>query len=227
VATKRLLTYLATFATGLAAGAVWIGASDSNEKIAVTPGNARVAEIPLGSSLKSPSLVVDRSGHVSAQLDNVPIAWLLDELSRQGVLTPGSPAGPVLTSSSAGPLDWQHNDEVPATAEPDPEVQDRLLETVLIGSEPERFASLTRALENGIDVPAEVLLETFNATLSDRLDLLAFSTYLDAASGDSTSAREALLRGVNSNSAAVRAEAGRRLVELERLESATVAQGDQ
>ena len=195
MATGRLLAYLTAFAAGLAVGAVWIGARAPNEKIVVTPavtGKARVAETPLARSSKSPSLVVDRNGYVSAQLDNVTIAWLLGELSRQGVRIPGSTARPVLASSSAGSLGSQPDDEGPATADPGPEVQDRLLQTVRTGSEPERFAALTRALENGVDVPADVLFDTFNAALSDRLDLLAFSTYVDAASGNITSAREAL-----------------------------------
>jgi len=105
-------------------------------------------------------------------------------------------------------------------------VHAELLERTLIeGTERERHGALTRALQTGIELPLELLQQTFLSDPSEDVRLLAFTTYVDAVSDDRPEVRKVLENGVYNDSSAVRAEALRRLDELERYERMVVASG--
>src|SRR5262245_52043014 len=100
---------------------------------------------------------------------------------------------------------------------------DLLGQTVIEGTDRERHSALTRALQTGIELPPELLQQTFLSDPSEDVRLLAFTTYVDASSDDRVQVRAILENGVYNDSSAVRAEALRRLEELERYER-TLAQ---
>jgi hypothetical protein len=93
-----------------------------------------------------------------------------------------------------------------------------LTQTLAEGSESERYAALMRLLEAGVDLPPELLRQTYESNPSERVRLLAFSTYVDSVSDRRTEVRAALQSGLYDGSSAVQAEAQRRLAELERFE---------
>jgi hypothetical protein len=96
------------------------------------------------------------------------------------------------------------------------------------GTEPERFAALSRAVETGLVLPASDLIEVFQGDESDRVALLAFSSHVDSVAEDAGAAREALARGLESGNAAVREDATRRMIEMDslaRVQARTPAQG--
>jgi hypothetical protein len=92
--------------------------------------------------------------------------------------------------------------------------------TVAEGTESERQAALTRALQAGIDLPRELLRVTYGSDPSESVRLLAFTTYVDAVSDNRVEVRAALESGAYNDSPAVQAEAQRRLAELDSYERA-------
>jgi hypothetical protein len=96
---------------------------------------------------------------------------------------------------------------------------DALTRTLADGTESERYAALTQALQAGIDVPAELLQQTYGSDLSASVRLLALEAYVDSVSDDRDQVRVALQSALYDGSSAVQAEAQRRLSELERYES--------
>jgi hypothetical protein len=86
------------------------------------------------------------------------------------------------------------------------------------GTETERYAALTEALQSESDVPPPLLQQTYVTDLAESVRLLAFKAYIDAISDDRTEVRNTLESGVYDMSAAVQAESRRRLAELERYE---------
>lgn len=99
---------------------------------------------------------------------------------------------------------------------------------LLVGTEPERFGALTQAVETGLALPANDLINLFQADQSDRVALLAFAAHVDSVAEDATAAREALARGLESANAAVREDAARRMIEMDslaRVQASTTAQG--
>ena len=94
-----------------------------------------------------------------------------------------------------------------------------LLERTLTeGTETERHAALTEALQSESDVPPQLLQQTYVTDLSESVRLLAFKAYVDAISDDRAEVRNLLESGIYDMSAAVEAESRRRLAELERFE---------
>ena len=86
------------------------------------------------------------------------------------------------------------------------------------GTETERHAALTEALQSESDVPPRMLEQTYVTDLSDNVRLLAFTAYVDAISDNRAKVRILLESGLYDISAAVQAESRRRLAELERFE---------
>ena len=94
-----------------------------------------------------------------------------------------------------------------------------LLERTLTeGTETERYAALTEALQSESDVPPRLLQQTYVTDLSDDVRLLAFKAYVDSISDDRAEVRNTLESGVYDMSAVVQAESRRRLAELESFE---------
>jgi hypothetical protein len=97
-----------------------------------------------------------------------------------------------------------------------------LLERTLTeGTESERHAALTHALEaGGGDLPPELLQRIYESDPSEAVRVLAFTTYVDSVSDNRAEARFALESGLYDASSAVQVEAQRRLAELEQFERA-------
>ena len=138
---------------------------------------------------------------------------------------------PDATTGSIGDrAPWVHvvtDDETTLASEPACEAADAgsggldlaLLERKLTeGTETERYAALTAALQSESDVPPRLLQHTFVNDLSESVRLLAFEAYVDSISDDRSEVRATLESGVYDMSAAVQAESRRRLAELERYE---------
>jgi hypothetical protein len=90
--------------------------------------------------------------------------------------------------------------------------------TLTEGTESERYAALTEALAAGINLPPELLWQTYASNLSASVRLLAFTTYVDSMSDDRAEVRAALQSAVYDGDSAVRNEAQRRLGELDQYE---------
>jgi hypothetical protein len=158
-------------------------------------------------------------GRVSVHVDVAPLDWLLQELERQGAPLHAAatwPPGRERATASAAVVDADSGE--PSAAE-----QARLLGALREGAESERHAALVAAQQHGVDVPAELLRRTFESATSDSLRMLAFTSYLDEVSGDGEAVRAVLQSASYNQSAAVQAEARRRLAEFERFESARAA----
>jgi hypothetical protein len=169
-----------------------------------------------------PTVTVLGDGMVSIHVDRTSVAWLLRELERQGARLPSAaqeiPAG--TTSLASGESD---------AAEPDSSESDRLVIALSNGTEDDRQAAIRRARDQSIDLPAGLLRQTFETDSSESVRVLAFTTYIDTAMSDAESIREALTSGTFNSSAAVQAEARKRLTEFEiyqELVAATPPQGD-
>lgn len=94
-----------------------------------------------------------------------------------------------------------------------------LLERMLTeGTEAERYAALTAALQSESDVPPRLLQQTYVSDLAESVRLLAFEAYVDSISDDRGEVRATLESGIYDMSDAVQAESRRRLAELERYE---------
>jgi hypothetical protein len=99
-----------------------------------------------------------------------------------------------------------------------------LLERTLTeGTETERYAALTEALQSESDLPPRLLQQTYVTDLAESVRVLAFKAYVDSISDDRAEVRRMLESGVYDLSAAVQAESRRRLAELERFESMLAA----
>jgi hypothetical protein len=154
-------------------------------------------------------------GTISVHVDHVAVGWLLLELGSRGAVPDA--AGPdatdgtvVVSESSCEP------------AEEDGGVVDTefLERTLAEGTESERQAALTQALQAGIELEPEVLRQTYGSDPSESVRLLAFTTYVDTVSDDRAEVRAALQSGASNGSPAVQAEAQRPLAELEQYERA-------
>lgn len=98
-----------------------------------------------------------------------------------------------------------------------------LKRTLAEGTETDRRAALTAALQLESDVPPRLLQQTYVTDLSESVRLLAFKAYVDSISDDRSEVRSMLESGVYDMSEAVQAESRRRLAELERFEQMLAA----
>jgi hypothetical protein len=164
-----------------------------------------------------PGAVIQRhaDGTVSVHVDRVSAGWLLLELRRWGsVADAGGPAADQGTSAVTEPSYASPAEEDSAFV--DVEFLERALAE---GTETERYAALSQALEAGIDLPPELLRQTYGNDPSERVRLLAFTTHLDMVSDDRTEVRAVVQSGLY-GSPAMQTEAQRRLSELEQYELA-------
>jgi len=193
---------------------------------AAVPAAGSVEPLASGAPAAPPqSVMMLDDGHVSIHVDNAPIVWLLQELDRQGAQL--SAAVPVPPEDLAGSTPLLSS--APDAARPDSADRAHLAGTLGVGTEDDQYESLTQALQLGIELPADLLRQAFETGPSERVRLLAFTTYVDGLTSEVESVREALTSGTFSTSAAVQAEARKRLEEFERYQeliAATPPQGD-
>jgi hypothetical protein len=88
------------------------------------------------------------------------------------------------------------------------------------GTDHQRLAAITTALQNGVELPPDLLINAYFNDASDEVRLLAFTTYIDSMSDDVELVRSALQVATNNSSSTVQAEALRRLNELTAYEAA-------
>jgi hypothetical protein len=177
----------------------------------------RAATAPQVSPPAGPGAVIQRhaDGTVSVHVDRVSAGWLLLELRRRGsVPDAGGPAADQGRSAVTEPSYASPAEEDSAFV--DVEFLERALTE---GTETERYAALSQALQAGIDLPPELLRQAYGNDPSERVRLLAFTTHLDMVSDDRTEVRAILQSGLY-GSPAMQAEAQRRLSELEQYELA-------
>jgi len=82
------------------------------------------------------------------------------------------------------------------------------------GTDAQRLAALTTALEYDVELPAERLIAAYEHDASDQVRLLAFTTYVDTLATQVDAARAAMQAATGNTSDVVRMEAARRLAEL-------------
>lgn len=190
---------------GWAASSLWHGFRHVTVR-AVEPAAVSVEPQPSGTPAAPPqSDTMLADGYLSIHTDTAPVS-------------PESRAEP--TPLAFGGLD---------DAQPDPADQAHVIRAFWGGTEDDQYDALTQALQLGIDLPADLLRQAFETGPSERVRLLAFTTYLDGTTSDVESVREALVSGTVNTSAAVQAEARKRLEEFERYQemiAATPPQGD-
>lgn len=130
-------------------------------------------------------------------------------------------------SDKAVPVHLVADDETTVVSESSCELADdgagfldvALLERALTeGTETERHAALTEALQSGFNLPPRLLQQTYVNDLSESVRLLAFKAYADSIADDRRKVRDTLESGVYDMSAAIQAESRRRLAELEQFE---------
>jgi hypothetical protein len=206
-------------AAGYAFGARSHDSRNAQSRDTLATRSALTELAPSTSNSATQQVSVRDDGTVSIHIDRVPLVWLMDELNRKGARLPlaGKVAKKNVASSMALAGDQQDKEE------PDAVEQARLADALREGTDDDRFAALTRASQVGIDLPADLLRQAYETDPSERLRLLAFTTYLDAVSGNIESVREALNSGTINQSAVVRAEAHKRIQELEQYEMALAA----
>jgi hypothetical protein len=118
-------------------------------------------------------------------------------------------------AGSGNPSCAGSGDDPPAA---DPEA----IATVLAhGTEAERYDALVNALEAAVDLPPELLWQTYQHDAAERVRLLAFQTYADAKASEPAALREALQAGSVDASPDVRTEAEFRMAELDAYELAS------
>ena len=103
-----------------------------------------------------------------------------------------------------------------------------LATALALGTDSERHAALTKALQYDIEIPPDLLINAYLNDPSDEVRLLAFMTYIDSASRDVEVVRAALQSATNNTSSIVQTEAYKRLDDLARYENgmaAAAAQG--
>ncbi len=99
-----------------------------------------------------------------------------------------------------------------------PEERTQWLNAIREGDEPTRFDGLLKTRSAGVRLPDELLQTLFENDASDRVRLLAFENYLEPRSGSVDEMRRALQAGLDIPSAAIQADARRRLAQLAELE---------
>jgi hypothetical protein len=183
-----------------------------------TPAN--VAGAPATTVPRSPeahgagaAIETSADGTVSIHVDPVSADGLLSELGRHGAEPPGAGAPTIDGTTTVSDFSCEAADE-----KFDIVNVEVLTQTLAQGSESERYAALTRVLEAGIDLPPELLRHTYASDPSERVRLLAFTTYVDSVSDDRAGARAALESGASNDSSVVQTEAQRRLAQLEQFE---------
>lgn len=85
------------------------------------------------------------------------------------------------------------------------------------GSEDERADALINAVDQGADIPGQVLEGVMDSDSSDRVRLLAFNTYLDSVSSDTEAINAVLEHALANSSGAVQEEARRRMNDFQEL----------
>lgn len=211
---------VAIFAIGAATG--WIAATHRGDTPSET-ASARNGSTSSGNersnSLSTDSVKVLPGGLLSIHADNVTLAWLQNELHRQGS-----------TLEHFARLEARERETATAfVTEPqspaiDSDNAERIVSSLRNGTDQEGIAALTRSLEQNVEVPIEALRETAQYGASSDLRLLAYRMYVDAVSDDSDAASAALNLGASSDDPNVRTEALARLAEFEQMQQAIVPQ---
>jgi hypothetical protein len=206
----------------LSAGAGWSARGDG--------GAARVAAGPVSPpipvvapALSLPHIAVARDGQVTLRVEQQPLAWVLEQIARQGGLEElrvAAADGAVASAPAA--TAWPPAGRAPAQADPlvtcappPPADPAQVLQALSSADEAERFVALMQAQSDAIQLPDAVLSALYESDPSERVRVAALEIHL-AQLADWPDAVRALLEAArHSPSSELRAEAGRRLDELD------------
>lgn len=149
-----------------------------------------------------------QSGTPQASNAPAPASESTSHLRAAGIATrvPASPATPAGDRQQAPPDD-----------------PDAVVNALRGVDDSQRLAALETALAYDVELPAGLLAELHQQPGSEELRLLAFDRHVDSLATDVESARAAMVSATASDSAAVRAEAYRRLEQLEAYEAMLVS----
>ena len=228
----RLLSTLVLLTVGFVAGASWpTWLRPAEDPTAV--GNLDVLTAPARSpalrpsiatagecELRAQTLVLDTDGLLTGSFARVTPEWLLATLERTGVGPPRATTH-LATQSPTAAAEERSGKTAPVA-------HDVVLRQLRNGSDAERLSALTTLVDEDLAIPPRDLVDTFQSTADDRLAMFAFTLYVGSVAEDAGAAREALQRGLESVNGGVRADAARRMGELERLvqtEASIAAQG--
>jgi hypothetical protein len=179
------------------------------------------------SELGLPLIAVADDGRVTLRVEQQPLAWVLEQIARQGGLAEirmaaadGDPAAPSAATArpaavaSVGPAPAPA-DSLAACVPPPPADPARVLQALSGADEAERFVALMHAQSDAILLPDAVLRTLYESDPSERVRVAALEIHL-AQHADRPDAVRALLEAArHSPSTELRAEAGRRLAELD------------
>ncbi|WP_119153113.1 hypothetical protein [Caldimonas tepidiphila] len=98
--------------------------------------------------------------------------------------------------------------------------QQEVLQAIRSGDESSRYQALLQARSGNAPVPDDALRQLFEIDASERVRLLAFENYLERRSGSAEDVRSALESALNVPSAAIQAEARKRLQLLDEQQRA-------
>lgn len=154
--------------------------------------------------------------------------WAIGQAGRDA--TGPAPAAPVVVaftgsdpardaaSVSAAPLEADATSCDAFAIESDVVDPEALELALTYGAGSERYDALVQALEAGVEMPPELLWQTYATDLAEDLRLLALTTWADLVADDGFAVRTGLQMAASDASPAVRAEARHRLDELDRYE---------
>lgn len=213
----------------LSAGAGWLarGDGDAARVAAALPGAPVVAPPAPAPELGLPLVAVADDGRVTLRVEQQPLAWVLEQIVRQGGLAElrvaaadgGSASAAAATArpaavAPAGPAPAQA-DPLPTCAPPPPADPARVLQALSGADEAERFGALMHAQSDAILLPDAVLRALYESDPSERVRVAALEIQLEQLADRPDMVRALLEAARHSPSNELRAEAVRRLAELD------------
>jgi hypothetical protein len=219
----RLAGLLVAVTVGFAAGVGWQSTPDVREGgMAAAPRLTVASPNAAYPGTADPAIALESDGRLTGHFERVSRQWLLDELARIGISTIRE------SVATAAPTAPPEDLEPEASVQDVQDLRDDALQRLRTGNDAERLAALTQLVDEDLAIPPRDLIETFQSSADDRLAVFAFTIHVESAAEDRGTARAAILRGMESVNAAVRAAAARRMTELQSLaqaEASIAAQG--
>ena len=235
---SRLISWAATVLVSGTAGWVlneqWPKTSDSvplpdaefSASTAPAPDSSAPSATPGAAAMRMPPPVqLFADGTVTVNVQNRPVQWVLDEITRLGGLQVGLPESPVQEAPEQPTLNAPQfaacKDSPGLEFEACQEEQARQsLRAISEGDEKARYESLAMAGAIGLSVPQETLKTLYETDTSERVRLLAFEQYINGTQATGIEeTRAALQAAIYAPSPGIQVEAKKLLHELEESEA--------
>ena len=209
---SRLIRWAATVLVSGTAGWVlneqWPKTSDSvplpdaefSASTAPAPDSSAPSGTPGAAAMRMPPPVqLFADGTVTVNVQNRPVQWVLDEITRLGGLQVGLPQSPVQEAPEQPTLNAPQfaacKDSPGLEFEACQEEQARQsLRAISEGDEKARYESLAMAGAIGLSVPQETLKTLYETDTSERVRLLAFEQYIDGTQATERVSKKRVLR---------------------------------